>query len=165
MRRKSGHRGFTLIELLIVVAIIGIIVAIVSFNLINAIERARQRRTMADIRTLAGAIEAYAADGNRYPPAGGSTLPSGLSLPTATLGLTMNYLTPTYIRFVPMMDGWHSWYNYDISSAGTDYILRSCGRDGIPDAAPPFGITTSFNADIIFADGAFLQYPEGIQMD
>ena len=44
---KRGLKGFTLIELLIVVAIIGIIVAIAIPNLLNAIQRAKQKRTMA----------------------------------------------------------------------------------------------------------------------
>src|SRR5450759_1086710 len=98
MRRDSRDRGFTLIELLIVVTIIGIIVSISIFNLLNAIERARQRRTMGDMRTLALAVEAYSTDKNRYPPAAGYTLPSGLTIPTKTLGITRDYLTPTYIK-------------------------------------------------------------------
>jgi general secretion pathway protein G len=162
MRRRPHDRGFTLIELLIVVAIIGIIVAIVVINLINAIQRARQRRTMGDMRSMAVAIEAYSTDRNQYPPAAGYALPSGLDL-TKTLGLTSTYLTPTYIKVVPMVDGWSSWYNYDVSSAGTEYVIRSCGRDGIADTSPPFGPTTNFNADIFFSNGTFVQYPEGVQ--
>ena len=163
MRRDSRNRGFTLIELLIVVTIIGIIVAISIINLINAIERARQRRTMGDMRTLALTIEAFSVDKNRYPPAAGYTLPPGLTVPTKTLGLTANYLTPTYIKIVPMVDGWASWFNYDVSTAGTDYMIRSCGRDGIPESSPSYGPTTNFNADIIFTNGVFVQYPDGVQ--
>ena len=68
---KRNSKGFTLIELLIVVAIIGIIVAIAIPNLLNAIQRAKQRRTMGDMRSAATAVEAYAVDLNRYPPAAG----------------------------------------------------------------------------------------------
>ena len=84
--KKRNNKGFTLIELLIVVAIIGIIVAIAIPNLLNAIQRAKQKRTMGDMRTAGTAAEAYAVDFNRYPAAAGYTLPSGFSLPTTTFG-------------------------------------------------------------------------------
>ena len=77
--------GFTLIEVLVVVAIIGIVVAIAIVNYLNAIERARQRRLMADMRGISTAIEAYAADFDRYPPASAFVLPTGLNLPTENL--------------------------------------------------------------------------------
>ena len=68
MRRND--KGFTLIELLIVVAIIGIIAAIAIPNLLNAIDRGKQKRTMADLRSVGTAIESYSIDNNLYPNAG-----------------------------------------------------------------------------------------------
>ncbi|PYT07794.1 MAG: hypothetical protein DMF49_07090 [Acidobacteria bacterium] len=66
---RSKQTGFTLIELLIVVAIIGIIAAIAIPNLLNAIDRGKQKRTMADIRSVGTAVEEYAVrlgcDGHR----------------------------------------------------------------------------------------------------
>ena len=62
-----GRDGFTLIELLIVVAIIGIITAIAIPNLLNAIDKGKQKRTMADIRSVGTACESYQVDQSHYP--------------------------------------------------------------------------------------------------
>ena len=66
---NRNAKGFTLIELLIVVAIIGIIAAIAIPNLLNAIDRGKQKRTMADLRSMGTAIEEYSIDNNFYPVA------------------------------------------------------------------------------------------------
>src|SRR5512143_274992 len=103
--RMTKRRGFTLIELLIIVAI-----SIV--NMINAIQRAKQKRSMGDMKSIATAVEAYATDQNFYPAAAGFSLPSGLALPTGTVGLISDSLTPTYMRVVPLVDGWSSYFAY-----------------------------------------------------
>ncbi len=157
------RRGFTLIELLVVLVVLGIIMAIAITSILSAIQRAKQKKTMADMRTLALAIETYQIDYSRYPPASAFTLPSGLPLPTLLFANSVTYLTPTYLKTVPLTDGWDSWFTYSTTPNLGDYALRSNGRDGIPEAAPAMGATTSFDADIIFSDGAFLQFPYGVQ--
>src|ERR1700741_2286369 len=85
-------KGFTLIELLIVVAIIGIIAAIAIPNLLNAIDRGKQKRTMSDIRSVCTAVESYAVDTNIYP--------------NGSLAKVQTVLSPTYIKTMPTRDGW-----------------------------------------------------------
>ena len=149
MRRKD--KGFTLIELLIVVAIIGIIAAIAIPNLLNAIDRGKQKRTMADLRSVGTAIESYSIDNNFYPVAGD----------IATLSAE---LEPLYMRNVPQSDGWNR--VIEVVSVTTDYTVCSTGKLGtaactttIPTPNP----TTSFASAITFSNGQFVVWPEGAQ--
>jgi general secretion pathway protein G len=161
--RQRRSPGFTLIEILVVVAILGIIVAIAVINYLNAIGRARQRRSMSDMRGIATALEAYAADLDRYPPASAFTLPPGLGLPTLNLETARPYLQPTYIKAVPLQDGWNSWFLYGTAPSKADYILLAAGQGGEPQSAPLYGPTTDFEDDIILVNGSFVQWPEGVQ--
>src|SRR3989442_7420043 len=97
------EKGFTLIELLIVVAIIGIIAAIAIPNLLNAIDRGKQKRTMADMRSIGTAVESYAVDNNFYPK-------NLANSPAATIS---SHLSPSYIKTVPTADGWNKAYGID----------------------------------------------------
>jgi type II secretion system protein G len=159
MKRKPA--GFTLIELLIVIAIIGILAAIAIPNLLNAVQRGKQKRTMADIKALAVAIEAYHVDNSEYPAAAcnaGNFTTTGTSLATDSF----TNLSPTYIAQPPKLDGWGTFYLYALDAGRVNYNVRSLGRNHSSDATV-CGTTTNFNDDILFSDGAFLQWPEGTQ--
>ena len=161
--RQRRSPGFTLIEVLVVVAILGIIVAIAVINYLSAIGRARQRRSMSDMRGLATAVEAYAADLDRYPPASAFTLPVGLDLPTLNLVNASTYLQPTYMKAVPLVDGWNSWFLYGTTASRTDYALSAAAQGGEAQTTASFGPTTDFRDDIILVNGQFVQWPEGVQ--
>lgn len=161
---KKNQKGFTLIELLIVVAIIGILAAIAIPNLLTAMQRAKQKRTMADIRSVATAWEARATDVNKYNAAGAVSIPT-ITLPNATM---TTILSPTYIKSLPPRDGWGNDWKYlsDVAFGGTaaqQYAIISFGRDGIIESSPKGASTTNFDCDIIYSQGSFVQYPEGVQ--
>ncbi|MFQ5669912.1 MAG: type II secretion system protein GspG [Acidobacteriota bacterium] len=151
----EGTKGFTLIELLLVVALVGLLTAIAIPNLLNAIDRGRQSRTMADLRYLATAIEEYAIDNTSYP-----NLPTETDIQGSSLEAI---LKAVYLRSVPTRDAWGGGLRYAGSLA--DYTVGSPGKDGSSplSISGTGGPTTSFDCDIVYSHGAFIQWPQGTQ--
>ena len=147
MQNQKRQQGFSLIELLIVVAIIGIIAAIAIPNLLNAIDRGKQKRTMADMRSIGTAVESYAVDNNVYPIAATSAILSGL-------------VAPIYIKTMPQADGWA--HTFQVDSIATEYTIWSQGKDGTGNTCTA-ATTATFNDEICFINGQFARYPAGTQ--
>jgi len=146
------------ILIVMAVPITGIIAAIAIPNMLTAIQRGKQKRTMADMRAVGTAIEAYAVDNNTYPPYGSS------------LDEVASLLEPTYIRSVTGTDGWQREMRYHCLDPQGDrclgYALQSAGKDGLFDDLGyeiEKEATNNFDCDILWANGSFVWYPDGVQ--
>jgi type IV pilus assembly protein PilA len=69
---KKDQRGFTLVELMVVVAIIGVLVAIAVPVYNNATDRANRNAVEANLRIIDGAIAVHLLMNPRVAPTGGS---------------------------------------------------------------------------------------------
>ena len=117
-------------------------------NMVNAIQRGKQTRTVAEIRSIAAAIEDYTTDHKSYPEA-------------HTLSELRSVLVPQYLRFMPKKDGWG--HPLRVRSTPREYTIQAAVMDGVFEERPSGGPTTDFDRDIVFSNGAFVQWPEGPQ--
>ena len=132
--------------------IFGACSAFVVPSVFTAMDRSRQNRTIADIRSIATAIEAYETDHPDWKPARRGYFSRELA----------SLLTPTYLKTMPVKDGWDHPYRVALWTIGdgASYRIWSLGKDGKRDAAWG-GFTRNFNRDIVYEQGTFTQVPEG----
>jgi type II secretion system protein G len=164
-----GRRGFTLLELLIVVAIIGIIAALLVPNLLEALNKSKQKRTMTDIRLTGTAWFSWVTDQVGAGAAGQSV--NVLDWSTFTVQTYEDLdalLVPSYAAFIPENDAWGNDFEYGATDDPHDPVpigVRSTGADAAFDTAdeytPGAFISTDFVQDIVWAGGYFVRWPSG----
>jgi prepilin-type N-terminal cleavage/methylation domain-containing protein len=168
-RIRNRQKGFTLIELLIVVAIIGIIAALLIPNFLDALQKAKQKRTVADIRNTGTAMFSWLTDQVGAAAAGQTSTVDVTQYGTVISATNLTtILVPQYTQSISALDGWKHTYDYYLQT-GTAVLgkqvmlIRSFGRDGTADATS-YTVTsfdpTDYDRDICWADGFMVRWPQ-----
>ena len=166
--KRSRARGFTLIELLIVVAIIGIIAVILIPSLLDALQKAKQKRTVADIKLVGTAWFSWVTDQVSAASAGQTQI-DWTTLTATSHSNVASLLVPQYTAELPVNDGWRRPFEFAQDSSLftlTPIAIRSPGADGLYQSGPytvgPF-VSTDYNQDILWVGGYFAHYPENVK--
>jgi general secretion pathway protein G len=132
LKRVGRARGFTLIEIMVVVAILGILAALIVPKVIGRSDEARVVAAKQDIGTLMQALKLYRLDNQRYPSTE-QGLAALLAKPTAA-PLPANWKTGGYLDRLPR-DPWGNPYQYLQPGLHAEVDIFSFGADGQPGGA------------------------------
>lgn len=121
---QSLQRGLTLIEVMVVVAILGILAALIVPNIVGRDDQARVSVVASDIQGISSALEMFKLDNFSYP-----TQEQGLDALVKDPGNLPNWNKNGYLKKLPK-DPWGRPYLYLPPEQTGQFDIVSLGADG-----------------------------------
>ena len=121
----GAESGFTLIELMVVIVILGLLAAIVAFNVIPLGDKGKVTKAKADIATIEQALELYKLQNDAYPSTTDGL--QALVSPPADADAA-KYQRGGYIKKLPS-DPWGKPYLYAAPGQHGEVDIWSLGAD------------------------------------
>ena len=125
IERKKRALGFTLVELLVVLAILGMLAALVGPQVLNQLGGAKSKSAAIQISDLEQALEIYKLDVGRFPNSS-QGLEALVRQPSGVKGWNGPYLKKGELP----MDPWGNPYEYRYPGQGGGPEITSLGADG-----------------------------------
>lgn len=127
LREQSSHAGsagYTLTEMLVVIAIIALIAAVLTPQLMGQMSRSRAKAAQLQLETVASAVELYRTDVGRYPSEA-----EGLAALLSDPG--SEAWTGPYLKDAKsIVDPWNRPHVYQVDAEGLSFSVSSLGADG-----------------------------------
>jgi len=125
-RKRQGQGGFSLIELMVVIAIMGLLMAVVGAAFLGRLGKGKQAAAKNQIKAFEDALEMYYTDVYDYP----SSLNGLISAEGSADGWYGPYLKKA--KEIPK-DPWGNDYVYQKGGGeGVEFTIISYGKDGAP---------------------------------
>jgi general secretion pathway protein G len=126
----DGEAGFTLVELLVVLAILGMLVAVATPQVLKYLGRAKIDTAQIEIKSLTTGVDLFLIDVGRYP-----TQQEGLLALVTNPGGVASWNGPYLKANSVPLDPWGHPYQYRMPGQHGDYDVFTLGPDGT--GAPP----------------------------
>ncbi len=124
LQRRRNDGGFTLLEMLVVLAIMGLLAAIIAPQVLKYLGSSRTQTARVQIQNVDAALQLFRLDVGRFP-----TQEEGLNALVTAPATAPGWNGPYLQKSVALIDPWGTPYVYRIPGQHGEFDIYSLGSD------------------------------------